>query len=119
MSVALRILLLVGAVAMLLFVVKSIRKSRIQMKDALVWVLIAVLIAVFGIFPIIPMWIANLVGIESTANMVFLVFIAILLLCIFSLSLRVSMLEDRIITLTGEVAIRTKKDKEDGGQKDE
>ena len=41
MSTALRILLLIGAIVMLLFVVKSIRKSRIQMKDALVWMLIA------------------------------------------------------------------------------
>lgn len=113
MSLALRILLLVGAVAMLLFVVKSIRKSRIQMKDALIWILIALLIAIFGIFPEIPMWIAWLIGIESTANMVFLIFIAILLICIFSMSLRISMLEDKCTTLAGEIAIRTKKD--DGG----
>ena len=49
MSVALRILLLIGALAMLMFVVKSIRKSRIQMKDALVWMLIALLIAIFTV----------------------------------------------------------------------
>ena len=64
MSVALRILLLIGALAMLLFVVKSIRKSRIQMKDALVWMLIALLIAIFGIFPSVPMWIAGILGID-------------------------------------------------------
>ena len=51
MSAALRVLLLIGALAVLMFVVKSIRKSRIQMKDALTWMLIALLIAVFGIFP--------------------------------------------------------------------
>ena len=110
MSVALRVLLLIGAVAMFMFVIKSIRKSRIQMKDALVWMIIAVLIAIFGILPSIPVWIAWAIGIESAANMVFLIFIAILLICIFSLALRVSMLEDKITTLTGEVAIRTQKD---------
>ncbi len=110
MSVALRVLLLIGAVAMFMFVIKSIRKSRIQMKDALIWMLIAVLIAIFGIFPSIPMWIAYAIGIESAANMVFLIFIAILLMCIFSLALRVSMLEDKCTTLAGEIAIRTKKD---------
>lgn len=73
MSVALRILLLIGALAMLMFVVKSIRKSRIQMKDALVWMLIALLIAIFGIFPSVPMWIAGILGIDSAANMVFLI----------------------------------------------
>lgn len=113
MSTALRILLLIGAVVMFLYVVKSIRKSRIQMKDALVWMLIAILIAVFGIFPSVPMWIAWVIGIESTANMVFLIFIAILLICIFSLSIRISMLEDKCTTLTGEIAIRTKKEEAD------
>lgn len=113
MSTALRILLLIGAVVMFLYVVKSIRKSRIQMKDALVWMLIAILIAVFGIFPSVPMWIAWVIGIESTANMVFLIFIAILLICIFSLSVRISMLEDKCTTLTGEIAIRTKKEEAD------
>lgn len=113
MSTALRILLLIGAVVMFLYVVKSIRKSRIQMKDALVWMLIAILIAVFGIFPSVPMWIAWVIGIESTANMVFLIFIAILLICIFSLSIRISMLEDKCTTLAGEIAIRTKKEEAD------
>ena len=111
MSTALRVILLVGAVAMLLFVVKSIRKSRIQMKDALVWVMIAVCIAIFGIFPSLPIWLAGVIGIESTANMVFLIFIAILLLCIFTLSMRVSMLEDKCVTLAGEIAIRTQEKK--------
>ena len=107
MSVALRILLLIGALAMLMFVVKSIRKSRIQMKDALVW------IAIFGIFPSVPMWIAGILGIDSAANMVFLIFIAILLLCIFSLALRVSMLEDKCTTLAGEIAIRTHQEEDE------
>ena len=110
MSVALRILLLIGALAMLMFVVKSIRKSRIQMKDALVWMVIAVLIAIFGIFPGIPVWIAWAIGIESAANMVFLIFIAILLMC---MSLRISMLEDKCTTLAGEIAIRTKDENKD------
>lgn len=113
MSVAPRILLLIGALAMLMFVVKSIRKSRIQMKDALVWMVIAVLIAIFGIFPGIPVWIAWAIGIESAANMVFLIFIAILLMCIFSMSLRISMLEDKCTTLAGEIAIRTKDENKD------
>ena len=113
MSAALRILLLIGALAMLMFVVKSIRKSRIQMKDALVWMLIALLIAIFGIFPSVPMWIAGILGIDSAANMVFLIFIAILLLCIFSLALRVSMLEDKCTTLAGEIAIRTHQEEDE------
>ena len=113
MSAALRVLLLIGALAMLMFVVKSIRKSRIQMKDALIWMLIALLIAVYGIYPSVPKWSAGNLGIDSAANMVFLIFIAILLLCIFSLALRVSMLEDKCTTLAGEIAIRTLREEDE------
>lgn len=119
MSLALRILLLVGAVAMLWYIIKSIRQSRVQMKDALTWVLIAVLIAVFGVFPGIPMWLAWVLGIESAANMVFLLFIAILLFRIFVLSMRVSMLEDKNMTMAGEIALRTAKDEEKERKEDE
>ena len=78
------------------------------MKDAFPWIVVAVLIAIFGIFPVVPMYIAWLIGIESTANMVFLIFIAILLLRIFTLSMKVSLLEDKLTTMAGEVAIRSK-----------
>lgn len=40
-------------------------------------------------------------------------FIAILLLCIFSLALRVSMLEDKCTTLAGEIAIRTHQEEDE------
>ncbi len=110
MSNMLRILLLVGAVLMLIYTIKSIRKSKIQMKDALVWVLIAVLIAIFGIFPAIPFWGAGMLGIDSAANMVFLIFMAIMILCIFAMARRISLLEDKLNTMAGEIAIRTKKD---------
>lgn len=107
MSTALRLILLVGAITMFWYVIKSIRKSRLQMKDAFPWIVVAVLIAIFGIFPAVPMYFAWLIGIESTANMVFLIFIAILLLRIFTLSMKVSLLEDKLTTMAGEVAIRS------------
>ena len=112
MSVSLRIILLVGAVGMVWYICRSIRKAKTQMKDTIAWLLIALILAVFGIFPSIPIWLAYVLGIESAANMVFLIFIAILLLRNFSLSMRVSMLEDKTVTMAAEVAIRTAENKE-------
>ncbi len=116
MSLALRIILFIGAILMMRYVIKSIRKSKIQLKDAFTWLVIAALILLFGIFPQIPIWLAGVVGIESPTNMVFLLFIAILLLCVFNLSVRNSILEDKCITLADELAIRTKKDEENEEQ---
>jgi hypothetical protein len=107
MSTELRILLLMGSVFMLWYVVNSIRKSKVQMKDAVIWVLIAILIVVFAVWPQFVVWLASLMGIESATNMVFLLFIVIVLLRIFSLSIRVSLLEDKNSTLAAEIALRS------------
>ncbi len=112
MTVALRVILLIGSILMMRYVVKSIVRSRIQMKDAFIWLLISCLILLFGIVPQIPIALAGLLGIESPTNMVFLIFIAVLLLIVFNLSNRISILEDKCITLADELAIRTKKDEE-------
>lgn len=118
MSGVLRIALLVGAVGMFLYICRSIRKSKTQMKDTIVWILIALLLMVFGIFPVIPMTIAAWVGIESPANMIFLIFISVLLYINFSLSMRVSMLEDKNATMAAEIAIRSSKEYKKAQEKD-
>lgn len=107
MSLFLRIILLIGAIAMVYHIIKLIRKSKVQMKDTISWLIVAFLLAVFGIFPQVPEWISSLIGIESPANMVFLIFITILLFVVFSLSLRVSLLEDKLVTIAAEIAIRS------------
>lgn len=118
MSIFLRIILLVGAVGMFIHICRSIRNSKVQMKDTIVWILLAVLLMVFGIFPIIPMKIAEWIGIESPANMIFLIFIFILLYINFSLSMRVSMLEDKNVTMAAEIAIRSSKEYKKSREKD-
>ncbi len=112
MSFFLRLLLLLGAISMVYHIIKLIRKSKVQMKDTVSWLIVAFLLAVFGIFPQVPQWISSLIGIESPANMVFLLFITILIFVVFSLSLRVSLLEDKVVTLAAEVAIRTEEKEE-------
>lgn len=114
MALPLRILLLVGAFWMVWYICHSIRKAKIQMKDTVAWILIALLLVVFAVCPQLAMWVAYRLGIESTANMVFLIFVAILLYRNFVLSMRVSMLEDKNVTLAAELAIRTRGDEEDG-----
>ena len=108
MSDILRALLLIGAVMMVAYIFHSIRRSKVQMKDTIIWLAVAVLLMVFGVFPSFVMWMAAVIGIESPANMVFLIFIAILLIRNFKLSVRVSLLEDKNITIASEIAIRSK-----------
>lgn len=106
MSIVLRILLLVGAFFMTWHTVMTIKKSKVQMKDTIGWLLVSFVLMIFAFVPEIPIGLSNIIGIESAANMVFLMFLAILLYMVFHLAIKVSMLEDKIVTLSGEVAIR-------------
>lgn len=108
MSDTLRVLLLLGAVAAGFYIFHSVRHSRVQMKDTIIWLAVAALLMIFGFFPDFVMWMATLAGIESPANMVFLILIGILMIRNFKLSVRVSMLEDKNITMAAEIAIHTK-----------
>ena len=79
MQLGLRILLIVGAIAMLAFVLGKIRNSQLKTSDAVFWFLFAGCLVVISIFPQIVYWAAALVGIQSPANLVFLLVFIILI----------------------------------------
>jgi hypothetical protein len=68
----------------------------------------AFLLALFGIFPQIAYWISNLLGIQSPANCVFMIIIALLIEKVFSLSIKLSQVEEKMEIMAAELAIRCK-----------
>lgn len=96
MSLALRALLLGGAVWMAAYILRKIRKAQMQIDDALFWILTAFLFVLLGIFPGIAIGAAQLLGIQSPANLVFLVAIFLLLFKTFSLTRKISVLEYKL-----------------------
>lgn len=108
MSVTLRIVLLIVAVVTAVWVLRRIRKNRVKQEDALFWICFAAVLAVLGIFPEISYIMARTLGIQTPANFVFLAIIAALLEKLFSLSIQVSFLENKIEIMAAELAIRCK-----------
>lgn len=96
MSFALRGLLLIGALFMAVYIFKEIRSSQMRIEDALFWILTALLFVLLGVFPGIAIHAAVLIGVQSPANLVFLVAIFLLLVKCFSLTKKVSMLEHKL-----------------------
>ena len=96
MSFALRVILLIGAIWMAAYILKKIRKAQMQIEDAIFWIFVAVLFVLLGIFPGIAIFAAGIVGVQSPANLVFLVTIFLLLFKLFALTRKVSVLEHRI-----------------------
>lgn len=127
MSITLRILLLVAAFATAGWILYKIRRLKVKMEDAIFWMIFAAILCILGLFPEISYWLTSKLGIISPANLIFLVIIFLLLEKVFTLSIIVSQLEEKITVLSAEVALRShsmnkslaqnkseKKDKEDG-----
>ena len=107
-----RALLVLGSIGAFAFVVRYIRKSKVKIEHTLFWIFMCILMLVMSIFPQIPFWFSNLLGVESPANFVFLALIAILMVSQFLLTIRVSHLEMRLQELVQAVAIDSKEIKD-------
>lgn len=107
MSDTLRILLLVAAVMTAVWILYKIRKLKVKMEDAIFWVIFAGILCVLGMFPQVTYWLTHKIGILSPANLIFLVVIFLLVEKVFTLSIIVSQLEEKISVLSAEVAVRS------------
>lgn len=106
MQLGLRILLIVGAIAMLAFVLGKIRNSQLKTSDAVFWFLFAGCLVVISIFPQIVYWAAALVGIQSPANLVFLLVFIILIVKLLLSSVETAQLKSKLNTLVEYEALR-------------
>lgn len=116
MSVELRILLIISSVIMMIAVMLRIRKSKFQIHDGIFWFVLSLLFLILSIFPQIAINAANLLGIESPVNLVFLCVLALLIIKNFLLSLKLSLLEYNLTRLAQKTAIEqalNNTDKED------
>jgi len=108
----LRLLLLLAAVLTLAYFLVKIRKNRMQIDYAIFWSLFCGLLVVIALFPGLVVWAANLVGIISPANLVFLFVIFMLILRLFSLTVKLSKTNEQISALAQHIAIKEKDEEE-------
>ena len=108
MTPVLRIVLIVAAVLITLYIVKKIRSSKLQIEDTIFWIAISVILLLFSIFPVIPDFFARILGVQATYNFLYLFFIGILLLKVFLMTLKASLQDRKFTELVQEIAIRDK-----------
>lgn len=108
MSVALRILLISVSVLTTIYILKKIRQSKLQIEYAIFWVIFAGLLIILSVFPQIVYWCADITGITSPANFIFVFVIFLLLLKLFLVTIELSQLENKVKELTQEIALNKK-----------
>lgn len=105
MSLALRIILILAAVGLIVFLLHSIKKSKMSIEDSLFWTGFSLLILLMSVFPEIPSFLSDTIGFISPVNFVFLFFIFILIVRDFLSNRRISQLENRVKELTQQIAL--------------
>ena len=107
MTLSLRILLIIASLVTMWWILHKIRKLKVKMEDAIFWVVFSGVLLILALFPQISFWLSDLIGIASPANLVFLLIMCLALEKIFTLSICVSALEERVSVLSAEVALRS------------
>lgn len=108
MSIILRITLIVVSVLCLVYVLRKIRYSKLQIEYALFWIVFSGVLVVIAIFPEIVYWVTSIMHMMSPANVVFLAVISIMILKIFMMTIEISQLENKINKLVQELALSEK-----------
>ena len=115
MTLVFRIVLIVVSLVTLIGIVRKIRNAKVQIENSIFWIGFSTLLLVLSIFPMIADFVADILGVYSTVNFIFLFVIFVLLVNQFTDSIKISQLENKVKELTQEMAVRElrKKDKED------
>ena len=108
MSLVLRITLIIVSFLVVLFVLRKIRKSKLDIDDAIYWIIASVLLLILSIFPQLAIWASHLLGIESAANFVFLFMIFVVLIKLFNMAIDLSIQKQRLNRLIQKLALTEK-----------
>ena len=105
MTLTLRALLIIVSILATTGVIGRIRKAKMQIEDAVFWVLFSFLLILLAVIPRVLYFFTELLGMQSPANLLFLVIIGLLLMKVFSMSIKMSLLEEKLKTLAQNEAL--------------
>lgn len=105
MNIRIQILIVVITLLAMFYVINKIRNKVIELKYSLVWLALGTGIIIFTCFPKLTTWLAHVLGISQPMNMLFFAGFCFMLPIIFSLSVSVSRLSNKVKRLTQEMAL--------------
>ena len=112
MTVIFRVILVIVSILTMAFIMRKIRQAKVQIEAALFWVIMALILVVFSLFPAGADARAHLLGIYSTPNFLFLFMIFLLIVKVFGMTLQMSQMESRQKELVQRIAL-DQKDREE------
>ena len=119
MTLMLRIVLIAASLLTTAMIIRKIRQSKAQIEDSVFWVFVSGILIVFSVFPRTADLLARLAGTYTTSNFIFLFIIFLLMVKVFSLTMRISQLETKQKEMVQRIALDQKEREEKEERTDE
>lgn len=103
-----RVLLIVVSLLTTYYILKRIRQSKLQIEYAIFWILFSGVLIVFSLFPWLVSLFTRMIGMQLPVNFIFLLFIFVLMVKLFFMTIELSTLENKVKDLTQELALEEK-----------
>ena len=117
MTMTLRVALVLVSFMTLFMMMRKIRQAKVQIESAIFWIVLALVLVVFSIFPSVADFAARMLGIYSTANFLFLFAIFLLIVKVFYMTIHISQLETKVKDLVQQMALEEKKHEDEQPEK--
>lgn len=106
MSYKLQLVFILASVITFFFIILRIRKHGLNIDDAIGWIIWAIILMFFSIFPQIAFTIAGQLGFYATSNLVFTFFILFLYIMVFMQNIQISKLKQRQKDLIQKLSLK-------------
>lgn len=114
MTLTLRIVLILVSLGTFYLIMRKIRQSKVQIESAIFWIVLAIVLVIYSLFPQVADFCAHVLGIYATTNFLFLFAIFILIVKVFYMTIHISQLETKVKELVQQMALEEKKHEEEG-----
>lgn len=112
MTMTLRVVLILASVGTFYLIMRKIRQSKVQIESAIFWIVLAIVLVIYSLFPQVADFCAHVLGIYATTNFLFLFAIFVLIVKVFYMTIHISQLETKVKELVQQMALEEKKHEE-------
>lgn len=112
MKIELQIVFISASLLTLFFVIRKIRKHKLNIDDAIIWILWAIVLLILSVFPDLAIYVAYKLGFMSTSNFIFSLFTFFLYIILFFQTIKISALKEKNKELIQKLSIKEYEEKQ-------
>ena len=101
----LQILLIIAFIGLLIWILREVKKNRLELRYTLSWLFLDIALLIISIFPQLLTKISNMLGIYSPVNMIFFLGFVFSLIIIYTLTVAISKMSEEIKRITQKLAL--------------